>query len=58
MKNKKETGYVPPKVSTVPAREIIASLGPASAGSQTVAGDGDLVPNTNSCGFPMGYPCP
>jgi hypothetical protein len=49
--------YAPPRILTLSAREVVASLGPASAGSSKAA-PGGIDPSTSSCGFPMGYPCP
>lgn len=53
----KREAYVSPQVLTLDAREVLDSLGPATAGSSVAAGKG-FEPNLNSCGFPMGNPCP
>jgi hypothetical protein len=48
--------YSPPRITTFGATEVLATLGPASAGG---SGQTDAFePNTSNCGSAMGYPCP
>ncbi len=59
-----KSSYEKPVIRTVEAQDVLESLGPVSAGSglspdgRGDGGDTGFQVNTNSCGFPMGQPCP